>query len=112
VRWLTFLKEVDQSMWRELSKDMPELKKAMTALEFLSQSREARLISEMREKALMDERSALNRAKRIGREEERVEVAKNMLALGIDLPLILQATNLPEQELKKLQAEISTKNNK
>jgi hypothetical protein len=52
VRWLSFLKGVDKSKWEELSMDKPELKKAMKALEYLSQDQESRMLYEMRMKAL------------------------------------------------------------
>ncbi|MDF2716018.1 MAG: hypothetical protein K0R28_2943 [Paenibacillus sp.] len=53
--------------------ETPGLKKAMTTLEFLSQNKEARMLYEMRKKALLDEQSALDYAKTRGREEGWME---------------------------------------
>jgi predicted transposase/invertase (TIGR01784 family) len=55
------------------SMDTPGLKKAMTTLKFLSQNKEARMLYEMRKKALLDERSALDYAETRGREEGKLE---------------------------------------
>lgn len=99
LNWLLFLKSEDTTNWEVLKVNEPTLGKAMTALEFLSQDAEARRQYEMRQKALHDEASMIEGA----RAEGIIQVAKNMLLLGIDLETISQATGLPSQELKKLQ---------
>lgn len=76
----------------------PGLEKAMTTLEYLSQDAEARRQYEMRQKALHDEASMLEGA----REEGKIEVAKNMLAKGIDEATILEVTGLHHDQLEKL----------
>jgi predicted transposase/invertase (TIGR01784 family) len=99
--WLLFLKEPDKVKWEELEKDMPELKKAMTTLEYLSQDREARAIYEMRQKALMDEASLRDWAETA--EARGIEkVAKKLLTEGVDIQLIVRTTGLSEAEIKKL----------
>ncbi|WP_107724589.1 PD-(D/E)XK nuclease family transposase [Desmospora activa] len=62
--------------WGELAMEKPELKKAMTTLELLSQDKEARLLYESRQKALLDERSRLHSAKMEGKMEGFYSVAK------------------------------------
>ncbi len=37
-----------------------------------------------------------------GREEERFDIAKNLLAKGIELQIIMEATGLSEEDIKKL----------
>jgi predicted transposase/invertase (TIGR01784 family) len=87
-KWLVFLKGTDKSKWEELAMDMPELKKAMTTLEFLSQDKEARALYEMRQKSLMDEASlrdwaetaekrGMERGMERGEQNKAAEVAKN-----------------------------------
>ncbi|MDF2724501.1 MAG: hypothetical protein K0Q59_4176, partial [Paenibacillus sp.] len=58
LNWLLFLKN-----WEVLKMNEPQLGKAMTALEYLSQDAEARRLYEMRQKALHDEASMLEGAR-------------------------------------------------
>ena len=113
-RWLTFLKGVQPSKCGELAMDKPELKKAMTTLEFLSQDEEARMLYEMRKKALMDERSALDTAEKRGKEkgkkegkkegkiEGKIEAIKNMLKFGVSVSLLAEANDMTEEEILKI----------
>ncbi|MHA6530555.1 PD-(D/E)XK nuclease family transposase [Paenibacillus sp. BAC0078] len=75
----------------------PGIEKAMTALEYLSQDAEARRLYEMRQKYLHDEASMIEGAK----EETKLEVAKNLVQMGMDLSSIAKATGLPEDEIRK-----------
>jgi predicted transposase/invertase (TIGR01784 family) len=106
--------KVEKEGWHELASNEPPLRKAMTTLEFLSQDREARMLYEMRQKALRDHISAIEgareqgrlegreRGRLEGRVEGRVEVARNMLAMGLDVELIAQATGLAREKLEEL----------
>jgi predicted transposase/invertase (TIGR01784 family) len=111
-RWLTFLKGVDPSQWEELSEGMPELKKAMSSLKYLSHDRSMRAIADQREKALLDHYSSLSRAEKKGiekgmekgLEQSKVEIAKNLLAMGLDIASITRGTGLNEEEIRQIQA--------
>ncbi|SCW50594.1 conserved hypothetical protein (putative transposase or invertase) [Paenibacillus tianmuensis] len=81
-----------------LAMNEPTLKKAMTTLEFLSQDAEARRLYEARQKYLHDEASMIEGAKTEG----KIEVAKNMLSMGLDIQLIVKATGLTEEEIHAL----------
>lgn len=108
--WLLFLKGVDRAHWEVLKMNEPGLEKAMDTLHYLSQDSEARRLYEARQKYLHDEASMLEGAKRAGMKagvEEGIkegikEVAKNMLALNMDIATIAKATGLPEQEILAL----------
>lgn len=112
-RWLLFLKGIERSEWEELAMETPELKKAMTTLEFLSQDKEIRRLYEMRQKALLDERSALGTALREGKvegmkegkKERGKEIAIRLLANGMELSKVSELTGLSETELRKLEAQ-------
>ncbi len=84
----------------------PTLKKAMTTLEFLSQDAEARRLYEARQKYLHDEASMIEGARTEGKAkgvlEGKIEVAKNMLSMGLDIQLIVKATGLSEEEIHAL----------
>lgn len=73
----------------------------MTTLEFLSQDREARMLYEMRQKTLRDQISLVEGA----REQGKMEVARNMLTMGLDVGLIAQATGLAQEKLEELKKQ-------
>ncbi|MCD1258093.1 PD-(D/E)XK nuclease family transposase [Paenibacillus athensensis] len=114
VNWLMFIDGAPPERWEELAMDTPGLKKAMTTLEFLSQNKEARMLYEMRKKALLDEQSALDyvesRGRAEGREEGRAqrdhEVAASMLQEGLSISLIAKVTGLTEAEIEALQQRL------
>jgi len=59
----------------------------------------------MRSKILKDKVSALNKAKEEGREEGRIQNAKNLLAMGVESKIVAAGTGLSIEkvdELKKL----------
>lgn len=97
VNWLLFLNRIDQTYWEALSMNEPELQKAMTMLEILSQDTEARRLYEMREKYLKDEASMVEGA----RVEGKREIARNMVAKGMDSRMIAELTQLSEEEIKE-----------
>ncbi|WP_341278568.1 Rpn family recombination-promoting nuclease/putative transposase [Paenibacillus sp. FSL H8-0537] len=106
INWLLFLKGADKSNWEVLKMNEPTLGKAMDTLEFLSQDGEARRLYEERQKFLHDEASmiewATEKGMKQGERQKAIEIAKNMLALGIEIPLIAKASGLSETEVKAL----------
>lgn len=111
INWLLFLKGADPSKWEVLKMNEPGLEKAMDTLQFLSQDSEARRLYEARQKYLHDEASMIDRAESIGmakgltqgKEDEKKNIAKNMLSMGMDIATIAKATGLTEQEIKTIQ---------
>ncbi|PUA37514.1 hypothetical protein C8Z91_19405 [Paenibacillus elgii] len=107
VKWLLFLKGVDkQELWEVIAMNEPTLQKAMDTLDFLSQNEEARRLYEMRQKALHDEASMIDGAREEGKREKEIEVAKNLLEMGMDVAKIVKATGLPESEVRKLKEQL------
>ncbi|UKS26563.1 Rpn family recombination-promoting nuclease/putative transposase [Paenibacillus sp. HWE-109] len=115
VKWLLFLKGVDKpEVWEEISMNEPALQKAMDTLEFLSQNEEARRLYEMRQKALHDEASMIDGAREEGRQEgmqegmhkSKIEIAKNLLGIGIDAANVIEATGLTKDEVQRLKEEL------
>ncbi|OCT11900.1 hypothetical protein A8709_28980 [Paenibacillus pectinilyticus] len=105
LNWLLFLKSDNTDNWEVLKMQEPELGKAMTVLEFLSQDEEARRLYEMRQKALHDEASlregAREEGERQGELRGRLEVAVKMIAKGMDLESVSELTGISIEELKK-----------
>ncbi|MEI2283980.1 conserved hypothetical protein (putative transposase or invertase) [Paenibacillus polysaccharolyticus] len=106
INWLLFLKGADKSNWEVLQMNEPTLKKAMDTLEFLSQDQEARRLYEARQKYLHDEASmiewATEKGLAQGEQKKALEIAQNMLSLGIDVSVIVKASGLTESEVKAL----------
>lgn len=127
INWLLFLKDADKWNWEVLKMNEPTLKKAMDTLEFLSQDQEARRLYEARQKFLHDEASMIEWATEKGMakgmekgiakgmaEGERKkarEIAKNMLAMGIEVSVIAKASGLSESDVQSLSRTEKTPNN-
>ncbi len=106
INWLLFLKGADTSQWEVLKMNEPGLEKAMDTLQYLSQDSDARRLYEARQKYLHDEASMVEGAKSAGIAEGvnkgKREVARNLLAMGMDYAAVAKATGLSESEIKSL----------
>lgn len=113
VNWLLFLKG-DTDNWEVLKMNEPALQKAIETLEYLSQNPEARRRYEDRQKFLHDEASQRDGAQREGfakgksegrkegMEQAKLEIAKNLLRMGMDQQAVQAATGLTEEEIRSL----------
>ncbi|MBB6019762.1 putative transposase/invertase (TIGR01784 family) [Paenibacillus sp. JGP012] len=110
VNWLLFLKGIDTSNWEVLAMNEPMLKKAMDTLEFLSHDAATRMAYDARMKALSDEKSMIEGARAEGAAKGRLEglregkqeMARELLALGVDMSAIAKASGLSEEEIRNL----------
>ncbi|OXM15562.1 Rpn family recombination-promoting nuclease/putative transposase [Paenibacillus herberti] len=118
INWLLFLKGADKANWEVLKMNEPTLKKAMDTLEFLSQDHEARRKYEERQKYLHDEASMIQWATEKGMAEgiekgiekgmaegekkKAIEIALNMLKMGLDTSVIAAASGLSEAQITDL----------
>lgn len=94
------------------------IKEAVEELEGMSKDEELRILAELREKGRRDEYAARQYAIKQGLQEgiekgikegrkegiaqNKREIAKNMLKLGINEKIISESTGLTEEEIKKL----------
>ena len=98
----------------------PYIQSADEQLQLISQDKEKRMEYEAREKAIRDYNQLMyeaqergiaigeergiaigeERGKEIGKHEEAVNIAKNLLALGLSADVISKVTNLSESEWK------------
>ena len=53
-------------------------------------------------KAYRDIKNSLDTAKEEGREQRNIEIAKKMLAAGMDIDIIINMTDLSKDEIEKL----------
>ena len=103
-KWVDFLKDPIN-----LNKDTVEDKdidKARKTLEYISTSKEERIIIEKIIEGRNDFYSAKNTAREEGKEEglkeKSIEIAKNMLKKGLDVNLISELSGLTIEEINKL----------
>ena len=86
--------------------DNKYVKKAEKELEYLSGDEETRRLAELREKAIRDELAAIAQARDEGLSEgisqEKITIAKKMLAKKVDIAFIIEMTGLTKEEIEKL----------
>ena len=114
-KWLMYLSNADPKELEEIAMSEPAIRKALTAEEiFLKQDKE-RYLYEMREKALLDQVSAMEGAREEGRAEGKLEgklegkfearreTALRLLRMGMQLNDVAMATGLSVEDIQKLQ---------
>jgi predicted transposase/invertase (TIGR01784 family) len=107
VRWLLLLEasedeEITQVLEEIAMQEDQVLKKAMDEWERVSQDPEVLLAYEARRKALLDEKSALKRAEKKGKEEAIKAMAIGMIQEGIANNVISKLTGLSIEEIEIL----------
>ena len=100
-KWVDFLKD-PINLNKETIADN-DINKAREILEYISTNDEERLIIEKIIEGRNDFYSAKNTAREEGREEGKIEIAKNMLKLNIDVNIISQSTGLSVNEIENLE---------
>lgn len=130
--WLLFLKGVDPNQWEVLAMNEPKLKKAMTALEFLSQDKKLRMEYEDRQKFLRDQASMMDAAKNAeiygfkagmakgieqgieqgvqkgieqGVQKGIEDTARRLLKMGLQPEEAAEATGLTLEQVERLRSE-------
>jgi predicted transposase/invertase (TIGR01784 family) len=102
VAWTEFLKNPESEKVRSLEMTIEEIRRAKDQLVRMSNDSEQRAIYEMRAKILKDKVSALNKAKEEGREQGKIEVAKNLLSMGMDTLTVIKVTGLSKEDIEKI----------
>ena len=116
IQWMMFLDSETKEGFDVLAGKNKEIEKAYNILQVISKDDEARAIYLAREMALHDEVTRLEEAEEKGiekglekgRQESQMNIAKNLLNIGIDEESIAKATGLSEDVIKKIKQEIST----
>ena len=99
-QWLTFI--INENMEEIRMVNNEYIKKAEEELEYLSGDEETRRLAYLREKAIRDELAAIAQAKDEGISEEKIKVAKKMLAENMDIEIISKITELTKEEIKNI----------
>lgn len=105
--WLKFFAAKTEEEFMSISQTSPAIAEAWGVIKVLSADEEARLLAESREKARMDFEDRYDGARQEGRQEERMEVARNLLRENLSVDLIAKSTGLSSGEIERLAAEIS-----
>lgn len=112
VEWLLFLEDPENKNMEVLQMKNPQIKKAMSVLEFISSDREARKLYEAREKDLRDRLGQIAYAREEGEYKKALETSKRMIRDGMPLDVISKYTELTIEELEKLKKEVVEDNKK
>ena len=102
IQWMAFLDNPNEMEVLEMAKQNKGIKKAMEKLKEISKDDKLRRIAELREKAILDERSAINYATEKGREEGKKETAKKLKEKNMPTEEIEEITGLTKEEIEKL----------
>ena len=89
-----------------LAQTNPAIAEAWGVIKVLSGNEQERAIAEAREKGCMDMVSALNSERRAGRQEEKLEVARNALLEKLPVETVVKLTGLSIDEVKQLAASL------
>lgn len=104
--WMQFIGNISKEGVKIAMEKNKEIKKAQEELDYLTGDEEERRLAELREKAIRDEISGLNGARREGKKEgeynKQLEIAKNLKQMGTTINDIVKATGLTLEEIEKL----------
>lgn len=116
--WLKFIKTDNEGEMEELANKNPEIKKAYNSLKALSSDEAMRHLAHQREMYIQNEMAINEEKYNQGREEgkaegieeglekgkqnEKIEIAKNLLSINLPIEQISKATGLSKEEIEKL----------
>jgi predicted transposase/invertase (TIGR01784 family) len=111
-------KNTSEEELKELSEMDQTIKQAEEKLEFLSSDAETIALYRAREATLHERANMINSAKEEGREEGlaegetkgilkgKLEMAKNLLLMGLDMGAVAKAAELPVEKILELQKSL------
>ena len=83
-------------------KENKEIKKAMDIIDEMSMDPKEWELYESRRLAIMDYNTGMHQSRENGRKEKQLEIAKNLLAMGMKIEDIQKATKLSKEEIENL----------
>ena len=102
LEWLSFLEDPESKEVTGYMERNENMKQAKEKLNTLSADEEVRILAELREKAIRDEKSLKEAYYNEGLEDKNKENAKKMKEEGIDIETIIKITNLTKEEIENL----------
>ena len=101
-QWLTFIYDKNRKEVERVMKENKEIEKANEELEYLTGDDAVRRIAFLREKAERDYISNMSGAREEGAKKAKIEIAKAMLAEGMEKEKIIKITGLTEEEMEEI----------
>ncbi|MBC8061306.1 MAG: PD-(D/E)XK nuclease family transposase [Clostridiaceae bacterium] len=105
-QWMMFLESRSKEVLEMLSERNIEIKKAYNILQVMSKDKDARALYLAREMAIHDEATRIEEAEERGKKESSINIAKNLINIGLDEEAIVNATGLTIEEVAKLKREL------
>jgi predicted transposase/invertase (TIGR01784 family) len=105
--WAKFINSKNREEMVKLTEKNEGIKAAYDELLSLENDDERRQIYRIREKAIMDYKVQTRLMREEGRQEEKLQTAKNMLKKGLSIEIINDITELSIEKIKELQKEIN-----
>jgi predicted transposase/invertase (TIGR01784 family) len=93
--WGSFFKSEKEEEFNVVAEKEPGVRKAVGVLMELSEDQRNQMIQDARDRWLTDQKNALNYKYRLGREEEKLEIARKLKARGLPPEQIAEDTGLP-----------------
>jgi predicted transposase/invertase (TIGR01784 family) len=104
--WLRFFAAETAEEFMSVAQTNPAIAEAWQVIQYLSADEEARMLAEYEEKARRDEadrqKGAYSKGLQEGRQEGRLEVAKNLLQEKLPAETVVRLTGLSLEEVKSL----------
>jgi predicted transposase/invertase (TIGR01784 family) len=100
--WMRFLRAESKEDFDMVAQASPKLKKVVGRLLELSQNKRAQMLFEARVKEQRDIRARERGALEKGEKLKAIEIARNLLDMGMPIEKIVKATKLTREEIQKL----------
>jgi len=100
-QWIAFIDGERKELVEVAEKKNKTLQKAREEMNYLTGDAAIRRLTELREKWEMDYNSGISYAKK----EEKIEIAKTLINMGMPTEKIMEATKLTEEEIQKIKKE-------
>lgn len=108
-QWLALIDDNDGGRIKMAEKKNKKIKSALDELGYLTGDAEVRRIAELRARWEMDWNSDMGYARREGKRENQLEVAKKMLEENLPINIIIKVTELTEQEVLEIKEQVEKK---
>ena len=102
LQWMMFLENPEDVEVTKIMEENENIKEAKEELDRISQDDRLRRIAFKAELERMDHEQLMYEAKRDGKKEEKIQIAKNMLQRGFSKQEIMDITGLTRKEIEEL----------
>ncbi len=104
-QWLAVIDDVDKELIEMAESKNQLLRKVKAEFVELSGDEETRRLEELKDKWERDYKSGISYARKEGKKENSIEIAKEMLKNKIDIDLIIKCTGLTQEEIEQIKQE-------